>query len=445
MGALGANYRRLFAATTMSNLGDGVSIIAYPWLASAVTRNPVLIALVAVAGRLPWLVFTLPAGIITDRGDRRRLMVGANAVRAVLTAGVAAAVVIGGDGLPGPDEVDTVTGTRIGLYLAVVIATLLLGMAEVIYDNSAQTFMPAIVAVEDLETANGRMYSAEIVANQFAGPPLGSFLLAIGFAVPFVLDSASFAVSAALVFLITTAGRTMPATSADDAVAAKRSWRADLAEGFHWLWHHDLFRPMAIILGCMNALGMVTFAAFVLYGQEVLDTTPTEFAVMSTGGAIGGLLGGWSASALSRRLGPGPSLWMTLAASAVSSVVIGVVSNWPAVWLLMAVEMFFGVLWNVITVSLRQAVIPDRLLGRVNSVYRFFAWGMMPVGSLAGGLVVALTDAVADRELALRMPWFVAGAGFVVLLLFAMRTLTTAKLQEARAQANPGAVVAADR
>src|SRR5918995_3684115 len=90
--ALGPSYRKLFAASTVSNLGDGISIIAYPWLASAITRSPLLIALVAVAQRLPWLLFSLPAGVITDRGDRRRLMVGANPGRAVLTGVVAIAV-----------------------------------------------------------------------------------------------------------------------------------------------------------------------------------------------------------------------------------------------------------------------------------------------------------------------------------------------------------------
>ncbi len=148
--ALGQNYRKLFAASTISNLGDGVGVLAYPWLASAVTRNPVLIALVAAAQRLPWLIFTLPAGVITDRYDRRRIMIGANAARAVLTLGVAGAVVWQGSDLPGPNELDDVTKTEPVLYLCVIVATLLLGVAEVLYDNSAQTFLPAIVDTDDL-------------------------------------------------------------------------------------------------------------------------------------------------------------------------------------------------------------------------------------------------------------------------------------------------------
>ncbi|MDQ3094994.1 MAG: MFS transporter, partial [Actinomycetota bacterium] len=207
---------------------------------------------------------------------------------------------------------------------------------------------------------------------------------------------------------------------------------------------HDLFRPMAIILGCMNALGQVMFASFVLFGQEVLDTSPTTFAIMSTGGAIGGLLGGWSASWVSRRFGPGPTLWIALGGSAVVAVAIGLSTHWTMVFVFLGIEMFVGILWNVITVSLRQAVIPDHLLGRVNSVYRFFACGMIPVGALLGGVVVAVADARWSREAALRTPYFIAAAGFLVLLAVAIPRLTTVKLDAARASV-PGASPAPSR
>ena len=430
---LGPSYFKLFSASAISNLGDGVSLIAYPWLASAVTRNPILIALVAVAQRLPWLVFTLPAGVITDRNDRRTLLIWANTARTVLTLAVAFAVLNRQGSLPGPDVVSDETiaiPTNMILYGVIILATLLMGVAEVLYDNSAQTFMPSIVHTDQLEKANGRMWSTELVANTFIGPPLGALLIAVSFSLPFFVDAASFAVSAALIALIP---RGRPVVH-DDA-PERQPWRAELAEGFRWLWHHELLRPMAIILGCLNALGMVTGAVLILYGQEVLDTGPTAFAILTTGGAIGGVIGGWTAASVSRRLGTGPSLWLTLITSGVTTLVIGLLSWWPAVWLLFGIEMGVGVLWNVITVSLRQSIIPDHLLGRVNSVYRFFAWGMMPIGSLIGGLIVVVTDAFGSRELALRMPWLIAGAAYFVLFVFAAPKLTTAKIEAARANA----------
>jgi MFS family permease len=433
--SLGANYRRLFTASTISNLGDGVGLIAYPWLASAVTRNPVLIALVAVAQRLPWLVFTLPAGVITDRGDRRKIMVGANAARAVFTVIVALAVLWRGNKLPGPDELESVIATEWVLYACVIAATLFLGVGEVLYDNCAQTFMPRIVSDDQLEKANGRMWASETAANQFLGPPLGSLMLAAGFALPFLFDAASFAVSAALIVAITA---TPPVTSVP---VERRPWKDELREGVRWLWSHQLLRPMALILGSLNGLGSITFAVFVLFAQDVLGTSTIEFAVLTMAGAVGGIVGGWTASWVAKRLGSGPSLWVTLVGGAVTSTVIGLVSNVPAVAIMFAVNTFVAVLWNVITVSLRQSIIPDHLLGRVNSVYRFFAWGMIPIGAFIGGLVVSVTDAFADRELALRMPWFVAAAGQVIVFVYAVPRLTTARMDAARRSASEASLL----
>ena len=173
-------------------------------MATAVTRNPILIALVAVVQRLPWLVFTLPAGVITDRHDRRTLMVWSNTARTVLTLAVAFAVL--------SQQGCSRTRRRVRrddrhhdehvLYLVIILATLLMGIAEVLYDNSAQTFMPSIVHTDQLEKANGRMWSTEMVANTFVGPPLGALLIAVSFSLPFFVDAATFAVSAALIALI---------------------------------------------------------------------------------------------------------------------------------------------------------------------------------------------------------------------------------------------------
>jgi MFS family permease len=430
---LGPSYRKLFTASTISNLGDGISIIAYPWLASAITRNPILIALVAVAQRLPWLVFTLPAGVITDRADRRQLMVGANTLRAILTTVVALAVFARSDVLPAPDEVDQVVSTEWVLYIIVIIATLLLGVGEVLYDNSAQTFMPSIVEQHDLEKANGQLYSAELIANQFAGPPLASLLLAVGFALPFVVDAGSFAVSAALVFAIAATPRSRPDR------AERQPWRTEAAEGFRWLWRHDVIRTLAITLGLLNGLGNFATALLVLYGQEVLGTSTTEFALLTTLSAIGGVVGGWVASPVARRVGPGLCLGMTVWGGALLSIATGLVSAWPVVALLLAGVFFLGVLWNVITVSFRQSIIPDRLLGRVNSVYRFFGWGAISIGGLLGGIVVAALEGPLSRESALRAVWIISGVAQLAVALYAMPRLTTAKMDAARAAAVPAA------
>ncbi len=438
---LGGNYFKLFSASTISNLGDGIGVIAYPWLASAITRNPLLIALVAVVQRLPWLLFSLPAGVITDRYDRRVIMIWSNAARAAVTLFVAFVVLARQNELPGPDVVAdaaTVITTDTTLYLLVLTATLLLGIGEVLYDNSAQTFMPSIVHPDNLEKANGRLWSVEQVANTFAGPPLAALLIAVTFSLPFFVDAATFVVSAALIAWI----RRPNVTDAQRAarLAERRPWKTELAEGFRWLWQHDLLRTLAIVLGLLNMLGALSMATFVLYGQEVLGTSATEFALLGTGGAIGGIVGGWTASAVAKRIGVGPSLATTLVGGGIIMITIGFMTWWPLVWALFAMFMFTAVLWNVITVSFRQTVIPDQLLGRVNSVYRFFGWGMMPIGAALGGLTVVIAEQFWSREFAQRMPWFVAGVLTIGLFVYAGPRLTSARFAEARAAALADAV-----
>jgi MFS family permease len=434
-GRLGRNYFRLFGASTISNLGDGIGFVAYPWLASAITRNPLLIALVAVVQRLPWLVFSLPAGVITDRYSRRSLMMWSNVARGLITLFVAFVVLARQGNLPGPDSVAdaaTVISTDTVLYALVLVATLLLGIGEVLYDNSAQTFMPSIVHADDLEKANGRLWSVEQVANTFAGPPLAALLIAISFSLPFFVDAATFVISAILIATITTRSRSGPTGTRID----RRPWKVELAEGFRWLWSHDLLRTLAIVLGLLNMLGAMSTATFVLFGQEVLGTSATEFAILGTSGAVGGIVGGWTASAVARRIGVGPSLALTLVGGGVLSITIALMSWWPTVWLLLGAFMFVSVLWNVITVSFRQAVIPDHLLGRVNSVYRFFGWGMMPIGAALGGLIVVVGEQVASREVAQRLPWLIAGVLTIALFAYAGPRLTSARFAEARAAAN---------
>lgn len=440
---LGCRFRKLVAASTVSNVGDGVSQIAYPWLASVVTRNPLLIALVAVVQRLPWLVFTLPVGVLTDRKDRRMLMLVANSARAAITLFVAFAVLgLGGD-LPGPDELDKVVGTDAALYLLLIVATLLLGVGEVVYDNAAQTFAPSIVDADQLEHANGRLYTAELVANQFIGPPLGGLLLAVGFAVPFFLDAGSFAVAVALVALV---GPTMKQLGSDSPAteSPRPTWTAELREGVAWLWEHEFLRSLALTLAGTNLLSAVTTASFVLYAQDVLGTNTTEYALITIVSAMGGIVSGWLAGRITSRLAPGVVLRAALVTFTAVSLVVGSISTWWLVAIVLSLEYAVVMLWNVVTVSLRQAIIPDRLLGRVNSVYRFLAWGMLPVGALLGGAIVGIADRFTTTETALRMPWWVAGAAYVLLVGgYGLRRLSTARIDAARAEATATAPSAA--
>ncbi len=432
---LGRNYWKLWTASVTSNLGDGVAGIAYPWLASAVTRNPLLIALIAIAQRLPWLVFSLPAGVITDRVDRRKIMTLTSIFRTVLTLTIAAVVYLNQDALPSPGDVasGTVVASNGLIYVTLLVSALLFGLAEVLYDNAAQTILPAIVEPEGLEKANSRLWGAEMVMNQFVGPPLGSLLIGIAFALPFFFDAGTFAVAGALIFALSGVFRVDHPHEAGEG--ERPGFRDEIKEGVKWLWAHPLLRPMAIILGFLNGLFAVTAATFVLYAQEVLHVTTTTFAVLMMAGAAGGVLGSVLAPKISEKLGSGTSLFTTLLTMPAATLFIGIATNWILAGVMFLVTAFTGVLWNVITVSLRQTIIPDHLLGRVNSVYRFFAWGMMPIGLGIGGLIVRGAEIFGvDRAMALRLPYFITAFALFIVFIWAVPQLTTEKIEAAREQ-----------
>ena len=429
---LGTSYWRLWSATAISNLGDGISGVAYPWVASAVTRSPLLIAAAGFASRLPWLIFTLHAGVLTDRFDRRKLIVAMDSARGVLTLIVGAIILLNRDSLPSLNDLSSITDLKTNwpLYITLVITAFLFGLAEVLRDNSAQTLMPSVVDKENLEKANGRMWSAEALTNSFIGPPLGSFIIAVAIYLPFFIDAGSFFVAVALIATIK--GSFAPV---QDKPREKINFKVEIKEGFAWLWAHSLLRPMAIILGCMNGLGTMIGATFILFSQEVLHTSVFVFAVLGTAGAIGGIVGGLLAPKISQRLGSGPSLWLALAIGPVGAVIVGTTHSWQVVWVVVIFESLTGILWNTITVSLRQSIIPTNLLGRVNSVYRFFAWGSIPIGMFLGGGLVSLSQHFVSREMALRTPYLIGAVLGVFLFIFAAPRLTTDSIEKARSQA----------
>jgi MFS family permease len=429
---LGSSYWRLWTATAISNLGDGISGVAYPWVASAVTRSPLLIAAAGFASRLPWLIFTLHAGVITDRFDRRKLIIAMDTIRGVLTLIVGAIVLLNKDSLPSLNDLSSTTDleTNWPLYITLVITAFLFGLAEVLRDNSAQTLMPSVVDAENLEKANGRMWSAESLTNSFIGPPLGSLLIGIAIYLPFFVDAGTFFVAVALIASIS--GSFKPV---EEKPREKINFKAEIKEGYRWLWAHDLLRPMAIILGALNLVGTMVAATFILYTQEVLHTSVFVFAVLGTAGAVGGIAGGLIAPKVSEKIGSGPSLWLSLAMGPIGAVIIGTTSSWQVVWVVLLFHSFFSILWNTITVSLRQSIIPTYLLGRVNSVYRFFGWGSIPIGMFLGGAIVSIAQYFVSREMALRTPYLVGAVLGLLIFIFAAPRLTTKAIEQVRAEA----------
>lgn len=435
-GPLGPNYRKLFGSAVAANLGDGLMTIAVVWLASALTRDAALIAAIGLASRLPWLIFTLPAGVIADRFDRRRLVGWMDVVRFALIGGFGLVVLSHQDGVPTPEQLAAGAAPPASATLLLVglgVLALLLGFAEVLRDNTAQTLMPTLVAKDQLERANGRMWGAEMTVNNFVGPPLAGVMLGVALALPFLANAGLLAVSALLVFAL--AGDFRPAA---DPGRGRIAWRKEIEEGFGWLWRHRLLRALALLLGAMNLLGAMSFAVFVLFVQDVLGLYEGwQFGLVTTGFAAGAVIGSLLGDRVSRWLSPGTALLTAIAGGAAGTLAMGLAGSAAVFWVAGVLSGTFMVVWNVITVSLRQRLIPDHLLGRVNSVYRFFGWGTMSIGTALGGLLVALAEPALGREWALRAPFLLDAAVSVLLLWYAAGRINTARIRAAEAAVPP--------
>lgn len=401
------DYRLLLSASSVSNLGDGIAMVALPWLATLLTNDALLIAAVATAQRLPWLLFALPTGVWTDRADRRLLMARADLMRMVLMA-VTLLMVISQTALPVPE------GSGNAAILSLAFIAFLFGSAEVIRDNAAQTVLPSIVAHGDLERANGQMWSAEQITGQFIGPPVAGLLIATSMALPFGVDASIYALSAALIWMIALPPR-------KTTVSAK--FLPALLEGLGWMWRNPLILRLAIMLGAINAVFIGGMTILVLYAQEVLALPSTGYGVLLTFGAMGGVAGGLFAPVVAGRLGMRRSLLAALGTFVTVNLMLGLFGSPALAGLALFLEAAAGMLWNVVTVSYRQHLIPDDLLGRVNSVYRFFGWGAMPFGTMGAGALVAVLTPSIGRSDALHAPYLVGAAVCGLLLIFAAARL----------------------
>jgi MFS family permease len=362
---LPANFWRLWSASAASNLADGLFFIALPLLAVRLTDSPILIAGLAIAGRLPWLVFVLVAGALADRLDRRTTMRNVQLFRVAVVGILAGLALMDALSLP-----------------VLYVAAFVLGVGETLFDTAAQSILPSVVDKEQLATANGRLYGVELVMNQFIGPPLGGLL--IGLSVPLVLASSIVGYALAALGLTMVVGSFRPQRSGPPT-----RMTADIAEGLRYLWRNRVLRTMAFMVGGMNLASTATFAVLVLYAVSPGPMSLSEpgFGVLLTTFAIGSLLGSFVAAPLQRRFGRVRMLFLSVVIIGAGIAVPAFTTSAIIIGASFAVSGLFIVVWNVITVSLRQRIVPDSLLGRVNAGYRLFAWGTQPIGALLGGLV----------------------------------------------------------
>ena len=403
--------QRFITASGMTNLADGIAVVAWGWIASLLTRDALLVALVPVALRLPWFLLALPAGVLTDRLDRRRLIVAMDGVRGLAFLGAALAIWMA---IPlGAAPAEGVSAP--GLYAALILAAFLVGGAEVFRDNAAQTMLPALVPPERLERANGQLWSAELLTNALIGPAVGAFLIGLWLPLAFGLNAIAYGL--AMLMVAGLAGSFKPERQ------DPRPWRAELAEGFIYLRSQPLLRTLAWTTGFWNLFGNMITVALVLHAQENLGLSAAAYGLMLAGGAVGGIAGSLLGERIAGALGPVRTMRWALVASPLGFAVIAVAPGPVMVALSFAFMEFAGLVWNVVSVSTRQRMIPNAIMGRVNSLYRLLAWGTIPVGLVVSGVIVSLAELGLPRPEALVTPFWVASVGSLLLTLAVWRPI----------------------
>ncbi|MFB7251623.1 MFS transporter [Microbacterium sp. NPDC056234] len=388
---MGRDFRWLLASSWTSNVGDGVALAAAPLLIASMTSSPILVASGAILQFLPWLVFGLHAGAIADRFDRRRLVMFANAARAIVLAALC---------------VFLITGTaNIWIVLAVAF---LYGTAEVFVDTAGSTLLPMIVKPADLGIGNARLQAGYLVANQFAGPPLGAFLFAAGTAWPFLIEV--LCVTLAIVLVSRMARTPVPPREEHAPV------HTDIAQGLRWLWRNPPVRTLVLIILVFNVTWAAPWGVLVLYATEHLNMGAVGYGALTTASAAGGLLATMSFGWLEKRVSFATLMRACLSLEVLMHLAFALTSTGWVALAIMAVFGFYAFIWGTISTTVRQRLVPTELQGRIASVNMVGVFGGMVLGQALGGVIAQFWGLTA--------PWWFAFVGAAITLLLVWRPIS---------------------
>ena len=421
------NFNLLLIASTFSNLADGIAGFAYPWLFSLLTRDPLLISIVSVLVNLPRLIFVLFAGVIADKFNRQKILMYTRLGQVFLTSIFIVLIYLNLDNIPKEVQFNEPQfESKFLIISAAYLLAFMFGLLEVTRDNAAQAFLPQIVSKNNLPKANGRLFGIEIVTNNFLGTPVGGFLIGFSLITPFIFDTLLMLVS---VFFIT--GIKGKFERPED-INKDQNTSEMIKEGVEWLKKNTLLKRLAIYTGIANFFGSMQFPIMILFAQELIGLNAIQYSFLAYGAAIGGLVGSQVANKINAKLEESKTLLISVALFGIGMFAPYVTSNPFIVAWSFGLSSFGSVLWNVQAVSIRQALIPDNLLGRVNSVYRLLALGLNPIGAIFGGAIVKILDNSFSREFALRFPFLLGGIFMLILFLSAPRLLSQKLINETK-------------
>jgi MFS family permease len=364
---LGRTYWTVWWAGSISFLGDGIKFGALPLLAASLTHDPRLVSLTEVAANAGWLLLGLISGVLVDRWRRTSTMWIVDAVRAVLAGGFAAVVLADLHTIP--------------ILLLVGFG---LGLLAPFFDNASSAVVPELVGAAQLEKANSYHQISLLLLAQLVGPPVGAALFVVHDGLPLAIDAVTFAVAALLV-------RSVRGRVSRPERAERHLWR-ELREGMSFLWRHKLLRSLCLLLVVVNGVATGVVAILVLYVLEVLHLPEAGFGWLVAVYAVGGVGGGVLAPRLTRRISTFASLLTAMLLVGTGIAAMGLTGARLPVLLFVLAIGFGSTWWNVVTITLRQRLVPKELLGRVTSVYRMVAFCAAPLGAVVAGFIAHRTD-----------------------------------------------------
>lgn len=387
---LGSAFNRLWAAFSSAKLGDGLMAAAAPLLAYKLTKDSVLIAMAGAMYLLPWLLFAIAIGTLVDRIDRRRTLVAV----AIFRAAVASLLAI------------SIYFEQLNIY-GLLLATFLIGTADVFNDTALQSVIPSILGKEKLERGNSRFQISDTVLQSFIGLPLGAVIFAAAAFAPFGINAFGFALAAILIALIP-----RKYLVKREKVENKPTFRSQLTDGMKYLWGKKKILRLVIATAAVGFGFNVATATAVLFMRDTLGIPEAAYGVVLLGGAVGALLGAIISPKLSKRFGRGTVLAWSITLTTIFEALQGLSPN---VYFFMVFSFVAGLniaAWNVLLMSVYHTLIPNELFGRVHGARRTLVWGMMPLGALVGG-IIAKVD--------LRLPYLVGGLLSLAVALHSFR------------------------
>jgi MFS family permease len=378
---MGPAFNRLWASSIVSNLSDGILIAAAPLLAISLTDSTVLISAIGAMVMLPWLLFAIPIGVLVDRVDRRFIMAGANATRSAVVGVLALLISI----------------DQVSIYW-LLAASFVVGVCEVAADTTAQSLIPQILEEKNFEKGNSRLQISETVIQGFVGAPLSGFIYAIAIALPFFINSLGLAVASLLALSIPI--KYLQDVRTDNVEKEKTKFVADMKFGIKYLFNEKVLRRLVVttaLIGVCYSMGTATMVLFII---KELELPKQLFGVILTIQGIGAITGAFMAPRLSKKFSR--SKVMTFGITS-SSLVLLLQGFSPNIYIFVALATFGGFAvsqWNILLMATYQTVIPNELYGRIHGTRRTLVWGMMPIGSLMGGVLA---------HYSLRLPMYVGG------------------------------------